>query len=237
MLGTLQGLFVADAEAYHSRIAQVHRVDVPEVLLFRFVKTLLCSCDACRTHHIDETIGVVVYESYALLTCLWGYHHYDAQVVAVGNGFHYLQIVVERQVWDDGTRGSALHATLAETFYSVVHDDVKVAHHHQRNSYLVFYLAQLLEKTGQSHSVFKCYGARCLYYRTVCQWVAERDAHLNHVDAPSLQCLYDVACAFERRTTGTEVQGEQFPSGLFLLFKKFVYLIHFKLYILNVFLI
>ena len=162
---------------------------------------------------------MVVDESYALLARLGGYHHDDAQVVLVGNRFHYLEVVVERQVGDDGTRGAALHATLAETLYAVVHDDVKISHHHQRNCHLVLYLAQLLEQSAESHAVLKCHSTSRLYHRTVCKRVAERDAHLNHVYAPALKCLYHVPRAFERGATGTEVQGEQLSSGLFLLFK------------------
>ena len=66
LLRRLQRLFVADAEAYHARVTQVHGIDALEILLFRLVKRFLRPCGAGGTYHIDETVRMLVNEPYAL---------------------------------------------------------------------------------------------------------------------------------------------------------------------------
>ena len=67
VLRGFEGLLVADTEADHTGIAQVHRVDATEILLFGIVETLLGTCDGGRRNHIDEAVGIVVDKADALL--------------------------------------------------------------------------------------------------------------------------------------------------------------------------
>lgn len=117
VMRTFERLTVAYAEAYHARIVQIHGIDTLEVLLLGFVEILLRTGYACRTYHIDESVGVTVDKSDALFRCLWRYHHDATQIVAVGKRLYLAEIVIEGQVGDDESRDSALHTTLAEASY------------------------------------------------------------------------------------------------------------------------
>ena len=79
----------------------MHVVDTAEVRLFLFVETLLSASNRGRADHVDETIGMVVDESDALIAGLRSDEHDDTQVVAVGNGLDKAEIVVEGQIGDD----------------------------------------------------------------------------------------------------------------------------------------
>ena len=79
----------------------------------------------------------------ALLAGLGGNHHDDAQVVFVGNRFHLFEIIFERKVWNDCTRGTTLHARLAEALDAVVHNHVEISHHHKGNLHLILDSLQL----------------------------------------------------------------------------------------------
>ena len=83
ILRCLKCLGIGDAEANHAWIAQLHGIDVPEILLSGLIKGLLRSRDGRRADHVDEAVGVVVDEAYALLRRLRGDEHDDAQVVTV----------------------------------------------------------------------------------------------------------------------------------------------------------
>ena len=65
---------------------------------------------------------MIVYKPYAFLTCFWCDEHYYPEVVAVGHGFHYLEIIFEGQVGYDGSADAGIHTTLAERFYAILHD-------------------------------------------------------------------------------------------------------------------
>ena len=97
-LGGCKRLIIADAKAYHTGIAQVHLVDAAEILLLLLVEALLGSRDSSRADHVDEAVGVLVDEADALRAGLGRDEHDDAQVVAVGNGFHDVLVVVEGQI-------------------------------------------------------------------------------------------------------------------------------------------
>src|SRR5574344_1935097 len=104
VLSALQRLFVGYSKTDHARMFQVHGVDTMEIFLFGFIKTLLGSRDGRRRYHIDETVCVVIDEVDALLGCLGGDEHDDADIVPVGNRFYGLLIILEREVGDDGSR-------------------------------------------------------------------------------------------------------------------------------------
>ena len=132
VLCSLEGLCIADAKTNHTGIAQVHGVDATEIVLFLFVETFLNASDGCRANHVDEAIGVVIDETDALLARLWGNQHDDAQVVAVGNGFHNVLIVGEGQVRDDDSAYTALNTTLAKSFNAILHDRIQITHEDER---------------------------------------------------------------------------------------------------------
>ena len=112
-------------------------MDATEILLLLFIETLLGARNRGRTDHIDEAIGVVVDETDALLTGLRGDQHDDAQVVLVGHRLDDVQIVVERQVRDDGTTDASLDTRLTESLNTVMQDGVQIAHQHEGNLHLV----------------------------------------------------------------------------------------------------
>lgn len=112
ILRTGKGLLVANAETNHARVAQIHAVDVVEISQLGITETALGTRDTRRTDHINETIGMLIDETDALLAGFRGNHHDDTDVILVGYGFHHLQIIIKRKVWDDGAAHSALYATL-----------------------------------------------------------------------------------------------------------------------------
>ncbi len=128
LLSTLQGLTVADAEANHARVTQLHRIDAFKVSLFLLVEFLLSPRCSSRRHHVDESVGVFVDKADAFVARFGGDEHDDAQVVAVGNRFVGLKIVLERQVGNDDTVDANLVATLAERLETKLHDGVEIAH-------------------------------------------------------------------------------------------------------------
>ena len=210
LLGRQECLLVADAEAYHAWIVQVHLVDAPEVLLLLLVETLLGPGDGSRRYHVDEPVGMVVNEADALLTGLGGDEHDDAQVVAVGHGFDDFLVVLEGKVRNDHTADTTLHARLAEGLYAILHDGVEIAHENERDVYLVFDCGQLLKKQPQCHTVLERTRGSILNDRPVGHGVTERDAYFDHGDASPLHGQDDVGCAIEGRGSGTEIEGEQF---------------------------
>ena len=140
---SLEGLCVADAEAYHTWVFELHLVDSPEVFLLLLVETLLGTGCGRRTDHIDEAVGILVDETYALLTGFWCDEHDEAQVVPVGYRLHDSLVVVEWQVGDNGSADATFHTTLAEFLYAVMKYGVEISHHHERYVHLVFDFPQL----------------------------------------------------------------------------------------------
>lgn len=95
-LSGFKGLSVADAEAYHSRITQMHGVDALEVSLLLSIELLLYPCGGCRRNHIDKSVGMLVDESDAFVARFGCDEHDDSQVITVGDGFVVGEIVFER---------------------------------------------------------------------------------------------------------------------------------------------
>ena len=71
ILSTGKGLLVADAETYHAWVAQIHAVDVVEISQLGIAETALGARDTCRADHVNETIGMLIDETDALLAGFW----------------------------------------------------------------------------------------------------------------------------------------------------------------------
>ena len=74
---------------------------------------------------------MLIDEADALVARFGGDEHDDADVVLVGNGLVFFQIILEGKVGNDNTVNAYFGATLAEPFESELHDRVEVAHHNQ----------------------------------------------------------------------------------------------------------
>ena len=205
-----QCLVVRDAETYHARIAQLHRVDSAEVGLLLLVEGALRPRDGGRGHHVDEAVGVGVDEADAFVGGFGSDEHDDSEVVAVGHGLHLCQIVLKGQVGDNHARNAAVGAGLAEGVDAVVQDGVEVAHEDERHGDFRLDGVQLLEETLEAHAVAQRLGGCRLDDGTVGQGVAEGDAYFDEVDASALHGDDDVGGAVEGWRTGTEIEGEQF---------------------------
>ena len=207
LLGGLEGLLIADAKAYHARIAQLHGVDAAEVVLLGLVEALLRAGDGCAGDHIHETIGVVVDKTDALLAGLGRDEHDDAQVVLVGNGLDNLLIVLEGQVGDDGAAHTALYARLAKGLDAVVQDGVEITHEYQRDVDLVLDGLELAEEQAEVHAILERLCGGTLNDGTIGQRIAEGDAYLDHGDATALHGKNHIAGALEGGTACAEIQA------------------------------
>ena len=102
-------------------------------------------------------------------------------------------------------------------------DWVQVSHQHEWYLHLVFDGFQLGEEGTEVHAVLQCLGSSTLNDGTICQRVAERDAHFNHGNTTTLHRLDDLARGFECRASGTEIERQQFL--IFSLLEKLIDLI------------
>ena len=66
-----------------------------EISQLGIAETALGARDACRTDHVDESIGMLIDETDALLAGFWRNHHDDTDVILVGYGFYHLQIIIK----------------------------------------------------------------------------------------------------------------------------------------------
>ena len=121
-------LFVADAEANHAGVYEVHVVDAVEVGLFLGVEFFLGACCGGGGYHIDESVGVVVDEADAFFACFWGDEHDDFEVVLIGNGLIVIEIVFEWEVGDYHAVDAACYTMVTEAFEAEMEDGVEVAH-------------------------------------------------------------------------------------------------------------
>ena len=204
-------LLVAYAETYHAGYAEVHGVDVAEISHLLGVELLLRSRHACRRHHVDEAVGVVVDEPYALVARLRRYHHDDANVVAVGDGFHYRLVVGKWKVGDDDARHAAVGEVGEELLVSIMQYRVEIPHEYQWYRHFILDGLELREKQSGSHAVLQGYGSCRLYHGAVGERVAEGHAHFHEVDAVALHGLDHIRRAVQGGAAGTEIQAEQFP--------------------------
>lgn len=219
----VESLFVADAEADHAGIAQMHILYFLEVGLLLGIKILLGTGSGGTGYHIDEAIGVLVDFADTGFAGLGGDEHDEADVVAVGDGFISFFVILEREVGDDDTIDAAFHAFPAEGFEAELHDGVKIAHEDKGDVYVIADIAQLLEKQAQGHTVAESLGSGILNDNAVSHRVAEGNADFNHVDVVAFEGTDDVSGAFQSGTTGTEVDGQQVLGTVL---EKLIYTIH-----------
>lgn len=110
----IECLLVADAEAYHAWIAQVHILYLLEVGLLPGVEVFLGTGGSGTGHQIDESVGVGVYFADAGFAGFGGDEHDDTDVILRGDGFVTLFVIAEREVGNDDAIDAAFHALLAE---------------------------------------------------------------------------------------------------------------------------
>ena len=186
----------------------MHLVDATEVGLLGIVERLLGPGNGSRADHVDEAIGILVDEADALVAGLRRDEHNDTEVVAVGDGFYDVLVVIERQVGYNHAADAALDTTLTKRLDAVVEDGIQVAHEDEGNLDVVLDDFQLGEEFGKSHAVLKGLSGSTLYDRAVGKWVAERNADLDEVDAAALHSLDYFACSVERRGAGAKVETQ-----------------------------
>ena len=223
-LGCREGLGIADAEANHAGIAQVHLVDTMEVGLLGIIEGVLRTCDGSGGYHIDEAVGIVVDEADALIAGFGSDEHDDPEVITVGDGFDLREVIVEGKVRDDDARDSCCGSVSAEAFDAIVEDGVEIAHEDERYLHLILDRTELLEEEGEGHPILQCLGGGTLNDGTVGEGIAEGDADFNEVDATALKGEDDIRGAVEGRAASTEVEGEELTVAS--VGEKGIYLIH-----------
>ena len=211
LLCTLQGLLVADAEANHAGIVELHLLDGFKIGQFGCTELVLCACDACGAHHVDESVGVGINLAHPVFFRFGRNHHDNAHIVAVGYGLHLLHVVFEGEVGDNGPAHTCLLAVLAKAFYPIMHHHIQVAHQYQRDVHLFLDGRQLAEQQTQCHAVLQRHGTGLLYHGTIGQRVTEGDAHLNHVYASPLQGENHLARLLQGGAACTKVERQQLP--------------------------
>ena len=138
-----------------------------EISQLGIAETALGARDARGADHVDESIGMLIDETDALLAGFRGNHHDDTDVILVGYGFYHLQIIIKGKVWDDGAAHSALYAALEESLNAVVHDWVQVSHQHEWKLHFILDFLQLSEEFLHRHSVLQSHGSGTLDNRTI----------------------------------------------------------------------
>ena len=196
ILRTGKGLLVADAEANHAWVAEVHAVDMVEVSELGIAEAALCAGDAGGADHIDEAIGMLIDEADALLAGFRSNHHDDADIVLIGDRLNYLEIVIERKVGNDGSADSALYAALEELLDAIVHDGVEIAHENERDIDFILDGFELTKEGFDGHAVFQSLGTCALDNGSICQRVAEGDTYFYHIDALAFHRLDYIAGTF-----------------------------------------
>ena len=96
---------------------------------------------------------MLIDEANTLLRGLRSDEHDDSQVVYIGYGFDIVKVVLERQIGDDDTTDTAIHARLTESLDTILHDRIEVSHKYQWYRYFVFYALELIEQRSKGHSV------------------------------------------------------------------------------------
>lgn len=230
--GGVEGLLVADAEADHAGIAQMHILYLLEIGLLLGIEIFLGTGSGGTGHHVDETVGVPVDFADAGFAGFGSDEHDDADVIAVGNGFVGFLIVLERKVRDDDAVDATFHTLPAESFEAKLHDGVEVSHEDERDADVATDVAQLLKKDAQGHAIAEGLGGGVLDDDAIGHRITERDADFNHVDTIAFESADDVGGAFQSGATGTEIDGQQVFGAVL---EKFIYTIHnaFNSLILN----
>ena len=205
----IECLLVADAEAYHAWIAQVHILYLLEVGLLPGVEVFLGTGGSGTGHQIDEAVGVGVYFADAGFAGFGGNEHDDTDVILRGDGFVTLFVIAEREVGNDDAIDAAFHALLAEGFEAELHDGIEVSHKDKRDADIATDVAQLFEKQAEGHAVVQGAGGGVLNDNAVGHGVTERNSDFNHADSVSFEGTDNVGCTVEGGTACTKVNGQQ----------------------------
>ena len=180
-----------------------------EISQLGITETALGARNARGADHVDETIGMLIDETDALLAGFWRNHHDDTDVILVGNGFHHLQIIIKRKVWDDGAAHAALYAVFEESLNAVVHDWVQITHQHEWKLHFILDFLQLGEEFLHRHSVLQSHGSGTLDNRTISQRITERDSYLNHIYPLAFHRLNYITGTFQSWASGAKIQAQK----------------------------
>ena len=207
--GGIECLFIADAETYHTRIAQVHVLNLLEVGLFPGVEILLRAGGGCRRHHINESVGVGIYLADALFAGFGGDEHDDADVVFLRDGLIVRLVFPEGQVGDDDAVDATFRTCPAEGFKAEVQDRIEISHQYQRYADIATDVTQLVKEDAERHSVAQGAGGGILNDDAVRHGVAEGDADFYHIHSVLFERADNIGCAVERGAAGTKVDRQQ----------------------------
>lgn len=164
-----------------------------------------------------------------LVGCFGGDKHDDAEVVAVGDGFVLLEVVAEREVGDNHAVNAYLGASTAKVFEAVLHDGIEVAHENEGDGDFAAYVAQLVKKDAEGHTVAQGYGTALLDDGTVGHGVGEGDTDFYHIDALPLKFAEDREGIVQPGIAGGEVDGEDVALSVL---QKLIYSICFHIAIM-----
>ena len=230
--GGVEGGLVADAEAYHAGIAQLHILDFTEVGLLLCVKIVLGTCGSSRGNHVDETVGMGIDLTDAFFAGFGGDEHDDAEVVLLGDVFIMFFVIAEGKVGNDDAVDAARDTLLAEGFESVVQDGVQVAHQDERDADVAADVVQLFEQFAYRHAVAQCLSGCSLYDDAVGHRIAEGNADFDHVDTVFFECTDDVGSTFKAGATGTEIDGKQVVG---IMLKKLIDAVHNNIFFIGLY--
>ena len=145
-------------------------------------------------------------ESDALFTGFRCNHHDNSNIITVGNRFDHIQIIIERQIRNDGSTDTAFSTTTEIGFISHMHNGIQITHQYQWYCDFILDGSQLAQQQIECHSVFQCHSTSTLNDRTICQWVTKGHTHFYHIDATTLHGLDDICCIVNIWTACTEIQ-------------------------------
>ena len=167
-------------------------------------------------------------ESDTLLTCLWGNHHDNADIIFVSNRLYHFQIIIKWKIRNDSSTHTTFYTTLEEFLNSVVHDRIQIAHQHKWQLHFILDGLQLSEELLYGHSILQSLSTSTLNDRSISQRITERDSYLYHIYSLALHRLYHITRSFEGWATCAEIQAQKL--AVFIVCKQCIYLIHNTLF-------
>ena len=221
--GSLESGTIADAETYHTRIAQVHIVYLLEIRPFAGIEVFLSSGCSSRRNHVDEAVGVCVNLSDALFAGFRGDEHDDAQVVVESYVLVTGFVVAEGQIGYNDSVNAASHTLAAECVEAILHDRVEISHENEGNMYVAPDVLQLLKQESERHAVAQGTGGGILNDYSIGHGVAEGNAYFYHVHAVLLQGADNVSGIVKGGAACAEVHGQQV---VWIVLEKLVYSVH-----------
>ena len=163
-------------------------------------------------------------QAHALLGCLRGDEHDEAQPVPGGHVLVTLHIVLEGQVRDDHPVHAHARAAGAERLEAIAENGVQVAHQDEGNVHVAADVLELGEEFFEGHPVPEGLRGGVLDHGPVGHRIAEGDADFDHVHAFACQGADDVRRTVGGGGPGAEIDGEQaLRAGA----EKIVYPVHF----------